>query len=190
MTAPIHTWVAEPLPRAVRVVLERLSESDDVRHIAVMPDVHLAEDVCIGTVIATDRLLYPAAVGGDIGCGVAALPFDCEAAVLRQERTAAKVLARPYDWVPALQHPVARARSLPSEIETGSLSDSRLEKRKRREGRLQFGTLGRGNHFLEFQADEEGRLWLMLHSGTPVRARWARRSAIITSVARRKVEPD
>ena len=31
---------------------------------------------------------------------------------------------------------------------------------------MQFGTLGRGNHFLEFQSDEEQRLWLMVHSGS------------------------
>jgi tRNA-splicing ligase RtcB len=31
---------------------------------------------------------------------------------------------------------------------------------------VQFGTLGRGNHFLEFQADEQERLWIMLHSGS------------------------
>jgi tRNA-splicing ligase RtcB len=31
---------------------------------------------------------------------------------------------------------------------------------------VQLGTLGRGNHFLEFQADEDDRLWLMIHSGS------------------------
>ncbi len=53
--------------------LRRLSQADDVDVIAVMPDVHLAGDVCVGTVVATRRLLYPAAVGGDIGCGMAAI---------------------------------------------------------------------------------------------------------------------
>ena len=28
------------------------------------------------------------------------------------------------------------------------------------------GTLGGGNHFVEFQADENDRLWLMIHSGS------------------------
>jgi tRNA-splicing ligase RtcB len=46
------------------------------------------------------------------------------------------------------------------------LSDPRLAKLVTRDGRVQFGTLGRGNHFLEFQADEEQRLWIMLHSGS------------------------
>jgi tRNA-splicing ligase RtcB len=166
MTAPICTWLAEPLPPAVETALDRLAETDDVCRIAVMPDVHLAADVCIGTVVATRRLLYPAAVGGDIGCGVAALRFDSPVALLRDEAAAAKVLAGLYELVPAIQHPVARARSLPPHLEADSLTDPRLERMKQREGRLQLGTLGRGNHFLELQSDEEGSLWLMLHSGS------------------------
>ena len=34
------------------------------------------------------------------------------------------------------------------------------------QGRLELGTLGRGNHFLELQTDDAGALWLMLHSGS------------------------
>jgi tRNA-splicing ligase RtcB len=59
-----------------------------VRRIAVMPDVHLSADVCVGTVVATDHTLYPAAVGGDIGCGVAAIAFHGEHALARPGRTA------------------------------------------------------------------------------------------------------
>ncbi len=33
-------------------------------------------------------------------------------------------------------------------------------------GKVQFGTLGRGNHFLELQRDDEGNLWMMVHSGS------------------------
>jgi tRNA-splicing ligase RtcB len=40
-----------------------------------MPDVHVAEDVCVGVAVATAELLYPQAVGGDIGCGMLAVPF-------------------------------------------------------------------------------------------------------------------
>jgi len=32
--------------------------------------------------------------------------------------------------------------------------------------RYQLGTLGSGNHFIEFQRDEENNLWIMLHSGS------------------------
>jgi tRNA-splicing ligase RtcB len=41
-----------------------------------------------------------------------------------------------------------------------------LEKQKQRDARVQFGTLGRGNHFLEFQADQNDNLWLMVHGGS------------------------
>jgi RNA-splicing ligase RtcB len=33
-------------------------------------------------------------------------------------------------------------------------------------GQLQLGTLGGGNHFVEFQSDADDRLWLMIHSGS------------------------
>ena len=31
---------------------------------------------------------------------------------------------------------------------------------------MEFATLGSGNHFIEIQSDEDGRLWLMVHSGS------------------------
>lgn len=142
MTAPMETWLVEPLPRDVALALQRLAASEDVRRIAVMPDVHLAEEVCIGTVVATERLPYPAAVGGDIGCGVAALRFECDAESLRDEQVAAWLLGRLYEHVPALRHKVAAAPELPPAIANEPLSDPRLERLKRREGRLELGTLG------------------------------------------------
>ncbi len=59
----IKTWLIEPLTPEVRAALERLARCPDVKHVAVMPDVQLAHDVCIGTVLATTRLLYPGAGG-------------------------------------------------------------------------------------------------------------------------------
>ena len=49
MTAPIATWLAAPLGSAVASALRKLADADDVARIAVMPDVHLAEDVCSST---------------------------------------------------------------------------------------------------------------------------------------------
>ena len=45
---------------------------------AIMPDVHLAHDVCVGTAITTESLIYPAAVGSDIGCGIAMIAIDID----------------------------------------------------------------------------------------------------------------
>lgn len=52
------------------------------------------------------------------------------------------------------------------EVALGELSDAALRKRVARDARVEFGTLGRGNHFLEVQADERDGLWLMVHSGS------------------------
>jgi tRNA-splicing ligase RtcB len=167
MTAEFQSWLAEPLAPDVAKSLERLRSAGDVVRVAAMPDVHLAEDVCVGVVVATTRRIYPAAVGGDIGCGMAAIRFACGADVLASERDAARMFTELYREVPVLVHPrTTMDRPLPDGLEEAPLSSPSLDTRRRREGRLEFGTLGRGNHFLEFQADDEGALWLMVHTGS------------------------
>lgn len=161
-SAPITRWLVEPCPDDVAGSLGRLSRAEDVRYIAVMPDVHLASDVCVGTVVATGHRLYPAAVGGDIGCGMAAIAVDAEGSILTSEN-AAELLSGLRHFVPTHRH---RDQRLPAELDLAPLSDSHLERLKQREGRVQFGTLGRGNHFLELQVDQQQQLWLMIHSGS------------------------
>ncbi len=163
--ATLAQWVAEPPPREVQEALARLLRVPDVVRVAAMPDVHLAEDVCVGTVVATATLLLPAAVGGDIGCGMAAVAFDGEAAALDDPRAAAAVLAGLARAVPAMRQSGPRP-ALPPALAQHELSAPRLEAIKRKVAAPQLGTLGSGNHFLELQADEDGRLWLMVHSGS------------------------
>src|SRR5690348_15064254 len=53
--------------------LENVSQLPIVHHhVAAMPDVHAGIGATVGTVIATDRAIIPAAVGVDIGCGMIA----------------------------------------------------------------------------------------------------------------------
>lgn len=165
---PIHAWLAPPVGSDVRAAIARLAKAPDVRHLAVMPDVHRAGEVCVGVALATGALVYPAAVGGDIGCGMAAVRFDVPAAVLTGDASLARaVLGSLGRAVPALKGlPDAVPERLDGAIDPALLSDERLARVARREGRWQLGTLGRGNHFLEFQADQQGGLWLMVHSGS------------------------
>jgi tRNA-splicing ligase RtcB len=163
----VRSWLTKPLSSDVAQSIERLCRADDVRQVAVMPDVHLANEVCVGVAMATQRLVYPAAVGSDIGCGMAAIGFDADAGLLANERAAGRVLAGMYRLIPSIKHPrEAVPETLPVCVQDAALSDPRLEKLKDRDGRFQFGTLGRGNHFVELQADEQDRLWLMVHSGS------------------------
>ncbi len=166
--AAVHMWLAGPLPAGVESVLARLRRTAGVAQIAVMPDVHLAAEFCVGTVVATERLLFPNAVGGDIGCGMLAMPFDAEADMLADGEMAARVLGNLAEACPARRHHRRTAHALPAELGEQPLSDPRLEEHMRgEECRTQLGTLGAGNHFLELQRDEaDGRLWLMIHTGS------------------------
>jgi tRNA-splicing ligase RtcB len=55
---------------------------------------------------------------------------------------------------------------LSAELDPGLLSDGALARLAERDGRIEFATLGRGNHFLELQRAEDGELWLVAHSGS------------------------
>jgi tRNA-splicing ligase RtcB len=162
----VKAWLVEPLAPEVRTAIQRTASAEDVQRVAIMPDVHLAGDVCIGTVIATSRLIYPAAVGGDVGCGIAAAAFDLAADALYDAGRAAELLGRLRDLVPSIRHARSAIPPLAADLTATPLSDRKLSSIRSRDGVVQFGTLGRGNHFLEFQADDENRLWLMVHSGS------------------------
>ncbi len=157
--------MSAPMEKVVKEAVERLRRLPDVARIAVMPDVHLGEEVCVGVVLATKGLVYPGAVGGDIGCGITAMPLVGDAAALDDEQSLREVLARLREAVPIMRH-----RSLVDspmfEMDVGELSHPALAAEAARMGRVEFGTLGRGNHFLEVQRDQDGRAWLMVHSGS------------------------
>ena len=164
--APLQSWLAAPLDREVSEALERLRRAPEVQQIAVMPDVHLSADVCIGVVIATSNLIYPQAVGGDIGCGMLAVAVDLEAAAMRNPKVAAQVLKELGRAIPARRRNRDVVVPQPVGLANAPLSHASLEAIRRKECEIEFATLGSGNHFLEMQADEEGRLWLMVHSGS------------------------
>jgi tRNA-splicing ligase RtcB (3'-phosphate/5'-hydroxy nucleic acid ligase) len=164
--ATIASWLAKPMETQVRQMIERVRRADDVVHIAVMPDVHLGADVCIGTAMATRRLIYPAAVGGDIGCGMMAIAFDAGADLLADATRAGTLLRALGEAIPAHRRHRSRLLPMPAELSECELSHPSLNTTRDDDGRLQLGTLGGGNHFVELQADENNRLWLMIHSGS------------------------
>jgi tRNA-splicing ligase RtcB len=153
----IRIWHDGPLPECVKASAQRLAESEGVVRVALMPDAHLAEDVCVGTVVGTTDTVYPNAVGGDIGCGVAAIAFDTDAARVKERAVAARILAGLYRNIPFIRHHRGTAPPLPAEWRGRALSSL---------AESQLGTIGSGNHFIELQEDETGQLWLMLHSGS------------------------
>lgn len=150
------------------------------RHLAAMPDCHLGVGATIGTVLPTKGAAIPSAVGVDLGCGMLAqrttlTRVDFSGIALEGLRLAIeqavpcgrtnnggpgdrgawgtvpegiqsiwdRAFADEYETICA-KNPGARARNTVS----------------------QLGTLGTGNHFIELSEDEEGLVWIVLHSGS------------------------
>lgn len=179
---PIRTWLAEPLAPEVARALERLARARDVAAIAVLPDVHLAEEVCVGVAVATRTWLLPAAIGSDLGCGMEALRLDGDGGRLDDPALRRRILGELRRAVPArIRHGPLASLALPAELELARLSAPELTRQLERDGRREFATLGRGNHFLELDRDESGELWLAVHSGSralgPRIGAWHRRLA-------------
>ena len=164
LPARLNQWVGPTPPDRVVASIERARLLDDVVHVAVMPDVHLAHGVCIGTVLATTRRLYPGVVGGDIGCGMAAMQFDANASILEKPAVGKMLLKGLSRVVPMNRH----RKALPVVLSSRHrMSDRTLDRVLLGDGRRQLGTLGGGNHFLELQRDvKDGSLWVMVHSGS------------------------
>jgi tRNA-splicing ligase RtcB len=164
--APMRAWLAMPMEALARQAIERMRRGEDVVRVAVMPDVHLAGNFCVGAAVATRRLIYPAAVGGDIGCGMLAMAFDASADILQDAKNAGAVLRLLGREIPAQRRHRSRTLPFPATLKSNDLSHPSLRSLARVDGQLQFGTLGGGNHFVEMQTDETGKLWLMIHSGS------------------------
>src|SRR5436309_9683907 len=101
----VTMWLVErKLPRGVQENVDRIASSEDVRHVAIMPDVHLGKLINNGSVVATSHLIYPQAVGSDIGCGFSAICFESTADFLQAERHAQCLIQEFYRQIPALKH--------------------------------------------------------------------------------------
>src|SRR5437762_11982403 len=86
-SARVTTWTVErKLAAKVQENLDRITRSEDVRNVAIMPDVHLEKLINNGSVVATSHLIYPQAVGSDIGCGLSALRFQSTPEFLQANR--------------------------------------------------------------------------------------------------------
>src|SRR6266568_4277831 len=79
---PILIW-GRTAPEGALAQLERIAAQPYVvGHVAAMPDLHVAHGIAVGTVLATDGVVVPSALGGDLGCGVSAVRFDLPARAL------------------------------------------------------------------------------------------------------------
>ncbi len=143
-------------------------------HLALMPDCHLGLGATVGSVIPTLGAIIPAAVGVDIGCGMRAVRtqltrFDVEAAGDLHGLHAAISTAVPLSAGNYNRRPSQSAGARIAELEGMAGIDQAEQVAQRgakNDWRLQLGSLGSGNHFIECSYDEDDRVWLFLHSGS------------------------
>ncbi|WP_019135921.1 RtcB family protein [Cellulomonas massiliensis] len=140
-------------------------------HVALMPDAHLGKGATVGSVIPTLGTIIPAAVGVDIGCGMIAVRTQWTADEVRAAGELSR-LRRAIEAAVPLSAGVSNRRLTPSAAaRVAELEDAAVQARFEPDQytgswRLQLGTLGSGNHFIEVTADEAGTVWLFLHSGS------------------------
>jgi tRNA-splicing ligase RtcB (3'-phosphate/5'-hydroxy nucleic acid ligase) len=172
---PIYCWASEVEQSAIDQAMNAANLPFAIDHIALAPDAHPGYGVPIGSVIFAANAVIPYAVGVDIGCSVSLLSTSLVVSDLdgylegvlkgiaalipcgngphgqHQGRDSG---AAGFDWslIPAIDPSV---RSL-SGVLTKAIDSART----------QLGTLGGGNHFIELQADPEGYVFVMLHSGS------------------------
>ncbi|MGC1247498.1 MAG: RtcB family protein [Spirulinaceae cyanobacterium] len=164
---PVLSWADHSLGSQETKMAKNVASLPFVfKHVALMPDVHLGKGALVGSVVATKDAVIPAAVGVDIGCGMAAIktPFvaeqlegklkkirtDIEAAIpvgFNQNKETDKTVTNWQGWQDFKElHPGVK-----------HLDGKALK---------QMGSLGGGNHFIELCLDTEDQVWLMLHSGS------------------------
>lgn len=133
--------------------------------LALMPDAHWGIGATVGSVIATNGAIVPAAVGVDIGCGMVALrsnliasdlPDDLSRLLLLIEERIPSGVGKGFD---PLENPAGEKWL--EENPANHVGDKILRKAV-----AQFGTLGSGNHFVEVCLDLEDAVWIVLHSGS------------------------
>ncbi|MBQ8287939.1 MAG: RtcB family protein [Clostridia bacterium] len=126
--------------------------------IRLMPDVHAGAGCTIGTTMTVTDKIVPNLVGVDIGCGMHVVR-------LTEQRIDFARLDRVIrDNIPSgmrireKPHPMAREFDAEELRCYHHVSEDRAIH--------SVGTLGGGNHFIEIDQDDEGNLYLVIHSGS------------------------
>jgi tRNA-splicing ligase RtcB len=169
---PVHIWTddieAEAIQQLVNISMLPIVHG----HVAAMPDVHTGIGATVGSVIPTVKAVIPAAVGVDIGCGMAAVKLSLKANELPDNLRAIRgaiedAVPVGFDMHELNQAPKAGANRLNDRLRRlvekyPAIADAQ----KPYVWVRQLGSLGGGNHFIELCVDESESVWVFLHSGS------------------------
>ena len=126
--------------------------------IRIMPDVHAGKGCTIGTTMTIQDKIVPGMVGVDIGCGMETVELA------EREIDFAKLDALIREKIPFGREIRDIPHPLNSEIDLTQLRCADQVNLDR--ATHSIGSLGGGNHFIEVDQAGDGRLFLVVHSGS------------------------
>lgn len=163
---PVKIWTSNVEESAMRQIENLTTLPFLYHHLAIMPDVHAGMGMPIGGVLACDGAVIPNAVGVDIGCGMCAVKTnwkveDLPTLIIRKE-----IMKSIRERIPLGMEHHKEAQDEKYLPQGHDIDKMEVVKRRYNSISHEVGTLGGGNHFIELQKDEEGFLWIMIHSGS------------------------
>ena len=156
--AKVFTDLVEPKAiEQITILLDQEFSKDS--KIRIMPDVHAGAGCTIGTTMTLEDKVCPNLVGVDIGCGIhlqryakkTQIDFDDLDKVIR-DKIPSGFNIRDEEHIFTKYVPFENLKCV---------KNVNIDRAK-----LSLGTLGGGNHFIEMDKDDEGNLYLMVHSGS------------------------
>jgi tRNA-splicing ligase RtcB (3'-phosphate/5'-hydroxy nucleic acid ligase) len=162
---PIKLWLNDVEESAMEQIMNLSNLPFAFHHIAIMPDCHTGYGMPIGGVMATKGIIIPNAVGVDIGCGMCAVKTNIKVNDLSID-TIKIIMGRIRKEIPVgFEHHEEKQDENLMPYWNG-VGGGFITERENNSALKQLGTLGGGNHFIEIQKDNEGYLWVMIHSGS------------------------
>ena len=126
--------------------------------IRLMPDIHAGAGCTVGTTMTVRDKIVPNLVGVDIGCGM-------EVIRIREEYIEPQKLDKLiYEKIPSGFSIRSKPHRFLDMVDLDALCCIDHINRPRAEKSM--GTLGGGNHFIEADKDDEGHIYIVVHSGS------------------------
>lgn len=135
-------------------------------HLAIMPDVHAGMGMPIGGVLACTDAVIPNAVGVDIGCGMCAVKTNWRVEDIDPDVLRKQIMSGIRARIPLGMDHHEECQDECYMPKGHDIDKLQVVKAQYISAQRQVGTLGGGNHFIELQHDEQGILWIMIHSGS------------------------
>ena len=163
---PVKVWAKTVDPHAWKEI-DNLSRLPFIyHHLAFMPDVHGGMGMPIGGVLASKKVVVPNAVGVDIGCGMCAVKTNLRADDISRDVIRKEIMSGIRARIPLGMDHHTELQDEALMPQGHDIDKLHVVSRQYVSARRQVGTLGGGNHFIELQKDDDGFLWIMLHSGS------------------------